>query len=72
MSTFTDPAVEPIDMSGGDEWVYYSLNLSSTSKATGERVTYRVIENGRVVNGKLAELHLHYFDTAQILKDIEG
>lgn len=72
MGNFEDPKVEPIDMSCGDEWVCYALHLSGTSKATGKRSTYRVIEHGRVVDGKLMELHLHYFDTARIVKDIEG
>lgn len=72
MESFDSPSVEPIDMSGGDEWVFYAINLSFTSKATGERVTYRLIENGRVIDGKLTELHLHYFDTAGILKHIAG
>lgn len=70
MGTFDSPQVESIDMSGGSEWVSYCLNLSFISKATGERVSYRVVENGRVVDGKMTELHLHYFDTANILKDI--
>lgn len=70
MGTFDSPQVQPIDMSGGEEWVSYSLNLSFVSKATGERVSYRVVEHGRVVDSKLTELHLHYFDTANILKDL--
>ena len=70
MGTFNAPQVEPINMSGGDEWVSYCLNLSFISKASGERVSYRVVENGRVVDGKMTELHLHYFDTANILKDL--
>ena len=72
MGSFDSPSVEPIDMIGGDDWVCYILNLSFTSKATGERVTFRLIENGRVKDGKLMELHLHYFDTAEILKHIEA
>ena len=70
MGTFDSPKIEPIDMSGGDEWVSYSLALSFVSKATGQRVSYRVIEHGRVVNGQLTELHLHYFDTAKMLNDL--
>lgn len=72
MGSFEDPKVEPIDMSCGEEWVCYALKLSGTSKATGKRSTYRVIEHGRVVDGKLKELHLHYFDTAKMLQDIGG
>ncbi len=72
MGSFEDPKVDPIDMSCGDEWVSYALHLSGTSKATGKRSTYRVIEHGRVVDGKLTELHLHYFDTGKMLKDIKG
>ena len=72
MGSFDTPSVEPIDLIGGDEWVCYILNLSFISTATGEKVTYRLIENGRVVDGKLQELHLHYFDTAEILKQIKG
>ncbi len=72
MGSFDDPKVEPIDMSGGDEWVYYALNLSVTSKTTGKRSTYRIIENGRVIDGKLTELHLHYFDTGLMSQEIKG
>ena len=72
MGTFDDPKVDPIDMSAGEEWVSYALNFSGASKTTGKRSSYRVIEHGRVVDGKLKELHLHYFDTGQMLKDIEG
>ena len=70
MRTFDSPQVEAIDMSGGSEWVTYCLNLSFISKISGERVSYRVVENGRVIDGKMTELHLHYFDTANILKDL--
>ena len=72
MGSFDSPSVEPIDMIGGDDWVCYILNLSFTSKSTGERVTFRLIENGRVKDGQLMELYLHYFDTAEILKHIEA
>ena len=72
MGSFDTPSVEAIDLIGGDEWVCYILNLSFISKATGKQVTYRLIENGRVIDGKLTELHLHYFDTSDILKHIEG
>lgn len=72
MTTFDEPAVEPVDMSGGPDWVNYILYFSGTSKATGERNTYRVIESARVVDGIMQELHLHYFDTAKILADISG
>ena len=72
MGSFDTPSVEHIDLIGGDEWVCYILNLSFISKTTRERVTYRLIENGRVIDGKLTELHLHYFDTEEILKHIDG
>lgn len=71
MGAFEEPKVEPISMIGGDEWVCYALHFSVTSKSTGKRHTYRTIEHGRIVDGKLKELHLHYFDTAQMVKELE-
>ncbi|GAB5459031.1 MAG: nuclear transport factor 2 family protein [Henriciella sp.] len=72
MTTFDEPAVDPIEMSGGDEWANYILHFSGTSKATGKRSTYRVIESAKVVEGVMRELHLHYFDTAKIVTDLSG
>jgi len=72
MGSFEAPQVEPIDMSGGDEWVCYAINLSFMSQLTKERVSFRVIEHGHVIDGKLHELHLHYFDTASMLKHMEA
>ena len=72
MGSFDDPAPAPVEMTGGKEWANYIVNLTVTSKKTGIRTTYRVVESARVIDGKMTEMYLHYFDTAQMVKDFEG
>ena len=72
MQTFDDPLVEPVEMSGGAEWANYIIHFSGTSKATGVRSTYRVVESARVADGKMQEMYLHYFDTAKMVADLKG
>ena len=69
MGSFDNPSPEPVEMTCGKEWANYIVNLSVTSKKTGIRTTYRVIESARVIDGKMTEMYLHYFDTAQMVKD---
>ena len=72
MGSFDDPSPAPVEMTGGKEWANYIVNLTVTSKKTGVRTTYRVVESARVINGKMTEMYLHYFDTAQMVKDFKG
>jgi len=57
---------------GGVEWAAVVVDLTLISKKTGRRFTQTVSEVGRVENGKLAELQIHYFDTAEIANEIGG
>ena len=57
---------------GGVEWAAVIVDLTLISKKTGRRFTQTVSEVGRVENGKLAELQIHYFDTAEIANEIGG
>ena len=57
---------------GGVEWAAVIFDLTLISKKTGRRFTQTVSEVGRVENGKLAELQIHYFDTAEIANEIGG
>lgn len=72
MGSFDDPSPEQVEMTGGKEWANLIVNLSVTSKKTGIRKTYRVIESARIIDGKMVEMYLHYFDTAQMVRDFEG
>ena len=72
MGAFDNPTPEPVEMTSGKEWANLIVNFGVTSKKTGVRTTYRVIESARVVDEKMVEMYLHYFDTAQMVKDFDG
>ena len=72
MGAFDNPTPEPVEMTSGKEWANLIVNFGVTSKKTGIRTTYRVIESARVVDEKMVEMYLHYFDTAQMVKDFDG
>jgi ketosteroid isomerase-like protein len=70
MQHFDNP--EPVikEVIGGQVWASVIVDFTVTSKKTGRRFTQTVSEVGRVENGKLAELQIHYFDTAEIAGEI--
>lgn len=72
MGAFDNPTPEPVEMTSGKEWANLIVNFGVTSKKTGIRTTYRVIESARVVDEKMVEMYLHYFDTAEMVKDFDG
>jgi ketosteroid isomerase-like protein len=55
---------------GGSDWAAVIVDLTLISKKTGRRFVQSVSEVGRVSGGKLVEMHIHYFDTAEIAKEI--
>jgi len=55
---------------GGIEWAAVIVDLSLISKKTGRQFSQTVTEVGRIRDGKLAELKIHYFDTAEIAQEI--
>lgn len=66
MGTWDNPSVEIDEIVGGKEWAVVVLRFTMTSKKTGRTFTQTVNEAGRVVDGKLKELRIHYFDAAEI------
>ena len=55
---------------GGVEWAAVIVELTLISKKTGRRFVQTVTEVGRIQDGKVAELQIHYFDTAEIAREI--
>lgn len=70
MSHFDDPAPVIKEVIGGQEWAAVIVDFTVTAKKTGRRFTQTVSEVGRVVDGKLVELQIHYFDTAALSAEI--
>ena len=70
MAHFDDPAPVIKEVIGGKEWGAVIVDFTVTSKKTGRRFTQTVSEVGRVVEGKLVELQIHYFDTAALVAEI--
>lgn len=73
MSFWKDPAIEWIDLVGGNEHVVALLRFSMTVPGTGERIVQRVSEVTRFnADGKMTEMHIHYFDTAEMARSLAG
>ena len=70
MQCFENPAPVTKEVIGGVEWASCIVDFTVTSKKTGKRFTMTVSEVGRIQDGKLAELQIHYFDTAAMLAEI--
>jgi len=70
MAHFDDPAPVIKEVIGGEQWCAVIVDFTVTSKKTGNRFTQTVSEVGRVVDGKLVELQIHYFDTAALAAEI--
>ena len=70
MSHFENPAPVTKEVIGGEEWAAVIVDFTVTAKKTGRRFTQTVSEVGRVVDGKLVELQIHYFDTAALAAEI--
>lgn len=70
MAHFDDPAPVIKEVIGGETWAAVIVDFTVTSKKTGNRFTQTVSEVGRVVDGKLVELQIHYFDTAALVAEI--
>lgn len=70
MQCFENPTPVTREIIGGKEWAAVIVDFTVTSKKTGRRFTQTVSEVGRVVDGKLAELQIHYFDTAELAAEL--
>ena len=72
MGYWADPHVTVRAITGDEEWAVALLDFTMTSRATGERFTMPVAEASRAEAGKIAEMRIHYFDTAELLNRIEA
>jgi len=70
MKCFDNPAPVTKEVIGGKEWAACIVDFTVTSKKSGDRFTMTVSEVGKVRDGLLAELQIHYFDTAAMLNEI--
>ena len=69
MSTWEDPSVDWIDLIGCETRVVALLPFAMTSRATGQRFSQRVAEVTTFNdNGLMAQMHIHYFDTAEMVR----
>lgn len=64
--TWAEASTEIHEIVGGREWAVVVLSFTMKSRKTGRTFTQTVNEAGRFVDGKLAELRIHYFDAAEI------
>jgi hypothetical protein len=64
--TWAQARSEIHEITGGREWAVVVLSFAMTSKRTGEALVQSVCEAGRVENGRLKELRIHYFDAAAV------
>jgi len=65
MGFWQEPVVEWVDLVGNDKHVVALLRFSMTVPRTGERIVQRVAEVTRFdAESRMAEMHIHYFDTA--------
>lgn len=73
MGFWDDPEVEWIDLAGGTNHAVALLRMSATARATGTRFTQQVAEVTRFgADGKMAEMHIHYFDAGEIARITAG
>ena len=73
MGFWKDPLVEWVDLIGGEEHVTALLRFSMTVPHTGELIVQRVCEVTRFnKHGKMAEMRIHYFDTAEMARALAG
>ncbi len=70
MQCFENPVPVTKEIIGGKQWASVIVDFTVTSKKTGRRFTQTVSEVGRVEDGKLCELQIHYFDTAELAAEI--
>jgi len=64
--TWAEATTDIHEIVGGEHWAVVILSFTMTSKKTGRTFVQTVNEAGRFVDGKLKELRIHYFDTAEV------
>jgi ketosteroid isomerase-like protein len=69
MNYWGDPDIKVVHLLGDDRHCIVLMKLSVTSKKTGRRFTQDVVEVLHVSDGRISELRVHYFDTAELALD---
>lgn len=64
MGYWIDPDVEWLELIGGERHAVLLVDFTVTAKATGKRFSQRIAEVTTFGGtGKMASMHIHYFDT---------
>lgn len=70
MGYWSEPRVTWRELVGGDDYAVAILTLTATVPGSGERFSTEIAEVTRFENGKIAEMRIHYFDTAAIVEKL--
>ncbi|MEE4201343.1 nuclear transport factor 2 family protein [Erythrobacter sp.] len=68
MEYWEDPEVVVEAITQGGDHAVAVLSFAMTARSTGRRIATHVTEVSRMEGGKLAEMRIHYFDTAALLE----
>lgn len=71
MTCWDDPVIVQDSLTSDGKTVVAMVRLTITSRRNGERVTHRIAEVSKVENGRVTEMRIYYFDTAQVLRELE-
>jgi ketosteroid isomerase-like protein len=66
---WADPDITVERLIGDNEYCIVLMKVSLTSKKSGKRFTQHVTEVLRIADGRIRELRVHYFDTAELALD---
>lgn len=73
MGYWRDPAVEWIELVGGERHAVALLHFTVTAPDSGKRFSQHVAEVTTFDDaGKMAEMRIHYFDTGEMARHIAG
>lgn len=69
MSYWSEPDIKVNHMIGDDKYCIVLMTFSAKGKKTGERFSQDVVEVLHIADGRITDLYVHYFDTAQLALD---
>lgn len=69
MSYWSDADIQIKHMIGDEKHCIVLMTFSANTKKTGERFTQDVVEVLHIADGRITDLYVHYFDTAQLALD---
>lgn len=71
-ATFSKFRMEYVQCVGSGDMVVVEAVMHFTTRATGQEISMPILEIVRFKDGKIVELKPYYFDTATLLKAING